>query len=294
MIDALINNLTADINLIQRKIDSNKRIGFGNMARLLEAMTPAIFEALGIANLINMNQIKVNFPAIDAADSTRRIAVQVTSNASATKINETIKTFTKKDPSGKSLQDQYDTLYIFGFCEKKAPKTTPKYCKVIDADDVIGLLIDLNDENSIQKVIDAVRVHVDYSSIHPYDDVDCLKIMLSHIDRGAIRHRMIQEGSISDMFSGLQQIAELIGTGSIKSKKKSKALHEFRDPAIERFLRETLGKINEIRGAAHVSNGMGYLDLEAQQKIDDIKQSIAFASRDIAALYGIPITIEMC
>lgn len=39
-----------------------------------------------MGELVNMNQIKVNFPAIDLADNKNMIAVQVTTNASPAKI----------------------------------------------------------------------------------------------------------------------------------------------------------------------------------------------------------------
>ena len=60
----------------------------------------------------------MNFPAIDSADDEKDggIAVQVTSVANATKINDTIATFEKKDAAGKSIKGDYASLYIFGFC----------------------------------------------------------------------------------------------------------------------------------------------------------------------------------
>ncbi|WP_313211316.1 SMEK domain-containing protein [Stenotrophomonas sp.] len=293
MIEALINNLTSDISLIQKRVDVGAKVGFSNMSRLLETMTPPIFRALKIADLVNMNQIKVNFPAIDAADDIRRVAVQVTSNATPAKIRKTLDSFTKKDNAGKSLLDRYDTLYIFGFCKISPPKVLPAYCKVVDPGMLTSLLIDLNDENAIQATIDAVRMHSDYASLHPYNDVDCLKIMLSHINRGAITHRMIQEGSIDQMTDGLRELTELIGTGKIKRSIKSKALHEFKDPLIELFLRGVLDNISRIRAIVHESNRQGYLQWEVLQGIDEIKRAIASSSQEIANKHGIEIKIEM-
>lgn len=89
MIDALIRNLQADIALLQIYIVQRQKAGFHDMERMLEALSIHMFRALSIGELVNKNQLRVNFPAIDLADDKKMIAVQVTSNASPAKINKT-------------------------------------------------------------------------------------------------------------------------------------------------------------------------------------------------------------
>lgn len=114
MIDPLIRNLQSDIALLQLYIAQRKQAGFHDMERIIESLTIFMFRALKMGELVNMNQIKVNFPAIDLADNKNMIAVQVTTNASPAKL-KTIESFEETNEIGESLKDKYSTLYIFGF-----------------------------------------------------------------------------------------------------------------------------------------------------------------------------------
>lgn len=298
MIESLIQNLNQDIALLQRRIELDKKAGFNNMARLLESLSIQLFKAIGLADLQSKNQITMNFPAIDSADDAKGIALQVTSVANARKIKDTIAKFEAKDANGRSLKDEYPTLYIFGFCNVSTgtAATQRDYCHVIGPDFFINRLIDLGDEGKVQSVIDAVRHHVDYSSLHPYSDIGCLTIMLGYIGRNAIRHRMSCEGSIAKMTTGLDEISELIGKGSVHGKTKSKALHQFEDQEIPRFLREVLSDIGAIK--AIVNKGIqagGFVCLTSQEMaaIDKRKTAITEAAESIAKVYGIELSLAM-
>lgn len=297
MIESLIKNLNQDIALLQLRINRDKDAGFNNMARLLESMSIQFFKAVGIANLKSKNQIRVNFPAIDSADDDKSggIAAQVTSVADVKKINKTIATFEKKDAVGKCLKDDYATLYIFGFCKASKTAAVPGYCQVVDPSFFVNKLIDLDDEEKVQAIIDSVRRHVDYSSIHPYDDIECLKIVLGYVGRNAVRHRMYCEGNVDDMTKGLKEISELIGKGTVNGKQKSKAHHEFEDQEIGKFLRHVLSQIGEITAMVNRANRNGSVCLNQQDmmKIDGLKQSIAVSAQDIAARNGIVTPLDM-
>lgn len=296
MIESLIKNLTQDIAVLQHRIERDKDAGFSNMARLLEALTIQVFRALGIADLKNMNQIQVNFPAIDAADDANGgVAVQVTSVADARKIKKTIVAFEKKDSAGVSLKESYASLYIFGFCKVSQRASIPGYCQIVDPGFFISRLVDLDDEERVQAVIDAVRHHVDYSSIHPYGDIDCLRIALSYVSRNAVRHRMSCEGNVDHMTNGLREISELIGKGTVNGRQKSKALHEFEDQDIGDFLRHVLDQIGKITGIVHRANRNGFvcLDQREMMRIDDCKRSITESAQRIAGKHGISIQLSM-
>ena len=90
MFDGAIRNLQSSISLLQLYILNRQKAGFKDMERMLEALCSQTFKAVEIGNFVNMNQIKVNFPAIDLADDEKSIAIQVTSNASPAKIKKTI------------------------------------------------------------------------------------------------------------------------------------------------------------------------------------------------------------
>lgn len=77
---------------MQRRIELGKDASFNDMSRLLEVLVIQLFRSLGIADLVRTDQLRTNFPAIDAADKIKNggIAVQVTSVANAAKVKKTI------------------------------------------------------------------------------------------------------------------------------------------------------------------------------------------------------------
>lgn len=296
MIDPLIRNLQADIALLQTYIIRRQSAGFYDMERMLEGLTIHLFKALQLGNLTNKNQLKVNFPAIDLADDNRNVAVQVTSNASPAKIRKTVAAFEKKNSKDVSLNDKYSMLYIFGFC-KSSVIPIPNYCRVINPDFIIGELCDKADEDQIQDVLNAVRRHRSYSSLHPWDDKDSLEIILNTVNRNAVKHMMFCEGSISKMTEGLNEISELIGKGTVKGKEKSKSICDFQDVRIVSFLRNIMDDISTIVAIVNKSRiGSGdffAIDYEGMGSIDRLKQKIALDSSKIAKIYAVPIEIQL-
>lgn len=296
MIDPLIRNLQADIALLQLYIGQRQRAGFYDMERMLEALTIYMFRALRMGELKNLNQIKVNFPAIDLADNQKSIAVQVTTNASPSKIDKTIAAFEKKDELGVSLKDKYAVLYIFGFC-KVSKYSVPSYCKLIDTSYLIGELCDKADEDMIHDMIDAIKRHHDYGSLHPWDDKDSLEIILNVINRNAIKHRMICEGNLSDMLMGFKEINELIGKGMIQRKQRSKSIAEFKDQAIIKYLRGVMDDLSFIQAIINKSRvndeDFVYVSYEDMIRIDEVKVKIASDSSEIAKLNNIDLKISV-
>lgn len=296
MIDPLIRNLQADIALLQLYITQRQKAGFHDMERMVEALTIFMFRALRIGELTNLNQIKVNFPAIDLADNQKKLAVQVTTNATPTKIDKTIAAFEKKNELGVSLKDRYSILYILGFC-KVSKHTIPSYCKLIDTSFLIGELCDKAEEDMIHNMLDAIRRHQDYTSLHPWSDKDSLEIVLNVINRNAIKHRMSCEGNLSDMLTGLKEINEIIGKGTIQRKQRCKSIADFKDQSMVKFLRsvtDDLSHIQAIINKSRVNDGnFVNVSYEDMIEIDKLKRNVANSSSDIARAHDIGITINL-
>ncbi|WP_345777589.1 SMEK domain-containing protein [Dyella sp. LX-1] len=248
---------------------------------------------MDIADLKRTDELRTSFPAIDAADKTKGggIAVQVTSVADAAKVKKTIDAFEKNGPNGTSIRDGFAKLYIFGFCKHTKRAKVPTYCEVIGPGFLIDRLVDLGDEASVQGVLDAIRHHLDYASIHPYDDVVCLRIALGYISRNAVRHSMSCEGNVDDMTRGLTEITELIGKGTVNRKERSKAHHEFQDDKITHFLRSVMDRIGRITAIVNRRRRPGEnfvcLEFDDMRAIDELKQSILLSAQAIAISYGI-------
>lgn len=262
------------------------------MERMLEAFTTRVFRALSLAELKNMNQLRMNFPAIDLADDDKRVAVQVTSNASPAKIRKTIEKFEKTGVKSLNLCTKYDTLYIFGFC-KLTEIPVPGYCRLMSTSTVVNHLIENADEDSIHDVLEAIHRHQSYSSLHPWNDKDSLEIVLNLINRNAIKHRMSCEGMLANMTTGLNEISELIGKGTVNRKERSKSISDFADDCIKQFLRDVMDNITSILAVVNASSRGGYVNVPfaGMQQIDLIKQRIADDASMIARQYGIKIHI---
>ena len=65
--------------------------------------------------LVNANQIKKNYPAVDLVDIENRVAFQITSSQTRKKISDTLESFIKND-----LYKEFDDLYILFLTTKKS------------------------------------------------------------------------------------------------------------------------------------------------------------------------------
>lgn len=291
MLQEAVNNLNHDISLLELYIKNSQESGFSDMARLLESLSISLFkEAYGFS-LENKNQIKCNFPAIDLGDDKEKVAVQVTTNADAAKIKHTIRVFEEQ-----GLNKKYNKLYIYGFLKLSKFDKIPDYCVLVKSSTLISQLMDKNDEDSVQNVIDAVKQHTDFSRVHPYNDIDCLKIILRVIDRSAVKHKMYSEGCYSEMVEGLREITEIISKGKIGKQNKSKSIDDFYDEEMISFLQEIRDLISKIISIINKSRIEGidvynimYGDIE---RIDKMKASIIDKCNLIARKNNIDICIS--
>src|SRR5690606_17135557 len=68
----------------------------------------------GWTDLRNLNREQANFPGIDLADDTRRVAVQVTATADIGKLKYTLEQFLSRD-----LHQRYDRLIVYVLTAKQ-------------------------------------------------------------------------------------------------------------------------------------------------------------------------------
>ena len=88
-------------------------------------------------SLVEMDQIKANFPAIDLGDSTNRIAYQVTSERGGDKVQHTLDKFVEHD-----LDKQYDTLRILIIGDRQSTYKTVTVPSSVQFDcerDIMGI-----------------------------------------------------------------------------------------------------------------------------------------------------------
>lgn len=292
MLQQTLNNLQHDISLVQLYISNSQQAGFSDMTRLLESLSIRLFQATHGLKLKNKNILHPNFPAIDLADDIKRVAVQVTTNADAAKIRHTLKKFEEH-----KLHSDYDKLIILGFLKRSKLKDIPSYCDVLRPADLVSELADKNDDGLAQDIVEALQQHTDFSRIHPYDDLNCLEIVLRCVDRNAIKHRMVCEGSHTEMIKGMNEITELISKGTINRRSKGKSVDDFNDQDIRTYLtdvRDIIGRITSIVNEGRQGNSdFVFIPYDRMTEIDDLKRTIIDRSNSIGTKKALNFEIKM-
>lgn len=114
-------------------------------------LVPVLNEVLEL-QLENLNTSqRKNYPAIDLADFTNRVAIQVTSTSSLEKVKSTLKTFGRHN-----LHLQFDVLYIYIITEKREQYNDTKLQEVIPKDFTFNSIEHVIDKDSILQKINSI------------------------------------------------------------------------------------------------------------------------------------------
>jgi hypothetical protein len=308
--EGLSKQLNGAMAHLKHFISIEKKAGFTDAAKTIELLSKELFFAAGIAEFTDANLVKGNHPAIDlfarGQGGKKGIAAQVTSTANVVKLKDTIKKFEHKDDTkGTSLLDEYGELYILGLITAKTDwPDCPAYCTVLDSDDLLKMIVGRNDIDAMYNAIHAIRKHPERSIfLIPNDNIDCLKIVLDRINRSAVKHYMLCEGSVKDMLDGLDEILEVITTGSVKGRSVAKPLSEYDDKDIRKFFNDVMELVQEIKaivnGASNVrhikTNDHAFCNLNQNDdmKIDSLKEKIVNAFNEISTKYLLGGKIKM-
>jgi hypothetical protein len=103
-----IGKIIDDLDAIASQVDQRCKLGQTDLNRVLEDFFKELLNLIYDANLKNLNSKRSNEPGLDLGDSTSptKRAFQVTSQASAAKVNKTLDKITKEQ------LDTYDEIYV--------------------------------------------------------------------------------------------------------------------------------------------------------------------------------------
>jgi len=306
-IHAATTQLNADMAILKNFIGNEKASRFTDCARVIELVSRELFFAAGIAYFTDANLVLDNHPSIDffveGQNGAPGIAAQVTSTANLEKLKKTTSLFIKPNANGSSLLQKYGRLYILGLITaKKDWSNLPNYCTVLDPSDLINMIAARNDVHVIAHAIHAIRSHVQRSVLlTPYEDVDCLKVVLDAINRSAVRNYMGREGSVQRMLEGLDEVTEVITAGSLNGKSITKHSSEYSNADIRKFLFDINEHLIEIKGLVNAGSDAilgntsvytNYLIAEEDlKKIDNAKKSIVDKSNKISKRYNLQLPL---
>ena len=109
-----LKNVAESLALLSREVSILNAVNLYDINIVAEDCFPGLLNLIYGYELKNVNYLEKNAPAIDLADHKNRIAVQVTSDNSSTKIKHTIEEFNKR----KAYQS-YDRLVVLILTQKK-------------------------------------------------------------------------------------------------------------------------------------------------------------------------------
>lgn len=110
----LINEINSKLAWIKASVELNSSLNLLDCNIHMEHFLIGLLDKVYGYNLVNLNAEESNFTSIDLGDREKRIAIQVTSDNTSTKIKETLKKFFENN-----YDDNFDTLIIVIVGSKK-------------------------------------------------------------------------------------------------------------------------------------------------------------------------------
>ena len=115
----IFEDIIMSLSVLRYIFKSRSKKGLYDLNKKAESFFKEVLNQVYDWDLINLNEIQSNYPAIDLGDERSRTCIQVTAENSSAKIAKTIEKFLEK-----KLYKNYDRLIIFIITDKKNYSTT--------------------------------------------------------------------------------------------------------------------------------------------------------------------------
>lgn len=132
-----VKEINRYLSVLKYYTELNNNLSLTDINKFSEDFFAELFNIIFDLDLINLNLIQYNFPAIDLGDETSKICYQITATNNREKIQYTLDKFKEY-----SLDEKYDDLYIIILTDKK------KYAKefnVYNTNFTINNILDIGD-----------------------------------------------------------------------------------------------------------------------------------------------------
>lgn len=116
-------------------------------------LVPLLAEVYGYTNLKNLNSEDINYPGIDLADDTARVAFQITSTPDSEKVKKTLRKFIEY-----KLYEKYDHLIIYILTEKQKSYSGSGYGEIINGKFTFDKDKDIRDYSDILREISNFQI----------------------------------------------------------------------------------------------------------------------------------------
>lgn len=162
-------------SVLQAEVKNETAASFSDIKNVLSELflVEPLKLALNLPGLVSLNAAEQrNFPAVDLADDSQRVAIQVTATTTAAKIKKTLRTF-----HDHKLYDRFDTLYIVILGDKKNYRVSLEGLSedkfkfgsdtVLDISDIYTKLTQVSDQSSLKNVVELLQTKLIGGEILP-------------------------------------------------------------------------------------------------------------------------------
>lgn len=205
-------------------------------------------------NLTNLNHSKLNSAAIDLADQSIKLAVQVTSDRNALKIQKTLDKFAKH-----GLGTTYKSLKILIIGKRTGTYSTvtvPSGVVFDGRDDVIdnkSLMhtVEKKTTTELQDILTLIESEISYRhpsmSVLGKTDAEALADIRDHMDRPALQDPWHLENNYQAFGETITGLIELIKAGKWHGQLETKPLSQYTDRSLANQLNAIYSQLRALR-----------------------------------------------
>lgn len=214
--------------------------------------------------LTNANHARLNAAAIDLCDSQRKLAVQVTSQRRAPKIQKTVDNFAKH-----GLGSIYTTLKVLIIGKRTGTYSTVSVPQAVnfngktDVIDLASLVRDITKQPTaaLQAIVDMMDREITYSqnisAVEQMSDEDAILKLRNLMDRPALQDPWQWEVDLSAFQDAITDLIEAITTGHINGTLATKPRFSYSDKIMASQLAAIYHQLRLLRQLfrKHVTSG---------------------------------------
>ncbi|OXM19374.1 hypothetical protein CBI33_22760 [Rhodococcus erythropolis] len=289
MLDGQIKNeIVYKLSLLEHTILNRSDAGVRDVYEDLEMFAMDTLNITRGWNLVNANSQSYNAPAVDLVDETSRVAIQITTNCTGAKITKTINGFIENE-----LDKKYSDLYIVGIGKVGKSSSMKPWTHV----STLTRALDVSSLELSKKIQlrDRLSCGIPWQYYSNMNDRHCFDVVLTVLNRDAIRHSYHMEGDFHEMRDALGAIKEIATQGhirgtDIRAKPRSNYAPEYHE--ILDLISTEVGKMRQITSNQNIDE-YGMLDYKKVEALTQIRNLLVQSVNEFSAVNNFDTRIEI-
>lgn len=160
-----LKDISYYLSVLKNYVELNNKLSLTDINKLSEDFFGELLNRIFDLDLINLNLIQYNFPAIDLGDETSKICYQITASNDRKKIQYSLDKFKEY-----SLDKKYDDLYIIILTSKRqysefdTHSTNFTMNNILDIEDIIKEISQIKSIKKIEEILGYLKAELKDSS----------------------------------------------------------------------------------------------------------------------------------